>query len=163
MIQKIKNKIIDFTYVISNQPVKLQELLSANSLYNEGMHLDGKKLGFRLKLGRAYLSFLALVNIVMMPVTLATHEIFQDTDCHISILLTLFVTGTIFASFGLYKDWLSDEVALKRIKRMWNIHFPLFSYDEYSNIVDDIYKKGLNHNISKNKLERYIMDELATQ
>ena len=46
MIQKIKDKIIDYTYVISNQPVKLQELLSANSLLNEGMHLDGKKLGF---------------------------------------------------------------------------------------------------------------------
>ena len=64
MIQKIKDKIIDYAYVISNQPVKLQELLSANSLLIEGMHLDGKKLGFRLKLGRAYVIFLVLIKLL---------------------------------------------------------------------------------------------------
>jgi hypothetical protein len=161
MIQKIKDLIINYTYVISNQPVKLQELLIANSLYGEGMHLDGKRLGFRLKLGRAYISFLILVNFVMIPLTFATHKIFQSGDCHVSILITLFVTGSIFASFGLFKDWLSDEVALKRIKRMWNIHFPLFSYEEYSSVVNNIYKQSLNDNISKTELERYVMDELS--
>ena len=161
MIQKIKDLIINFTYKISNQPVKLQEFLSANSSYNDGMHLDGKKLGFRLKLGRAYIVFLILINIVMVPLTFATHEIFQDGDCHISILITLFVTGTIFASLGLFKDWLSDEVALKRIKIIWIIHFPLFAFDEYSNQVNEIYLQSLKKNISKTELERYIMDELS--
>ena len=161
MIQKIKNKIIDYTYVISNQPVKLQELLNANSLYKEGMHLDGKKLGFRLKLGRAYISFLILVNIIMIPLIFATHEVFQDGDCHISIIITLFVTGTIFASFGLYREWLCDGVALKRIKIMWNIHFPLFSYKEFNTQVDLIYKESLKNDIPKGELERYIMDELS--
>jgi len=161
MIKKIKEKIINYTYVISNQPVKLQELLSANSLFTEGMHLDGKKLGFRLKLGRAYIVFLLLVNIILLPLTLLTHEIFQGGDCHISILITLFVTGSIFASFGLFKDWLSDEVALKRIKLMWSLHFPLFSYEEYSKQVNEIYKNSLKQDISKNELERYIMDELS--
>lgn len=161
MIQKIKDIIINYTYVISNQPVKLQELLSANSLYSEGMHLDGKKLGFRLKLGRAYIVFLILINIIMMPLTLLTHKAFQSADCHVSILITLFATGSIFASFGLFKDFLSDEVALRRIKIMWNIHFPLFSYEEYSNEVDNIYKNSLKDDISKAELERYIMDELS--
>ena len=161
MIKMIKEKIINFTYVISNQPVKLQELLSANSLFTEGMHLDGKKLGFRLKLGRAYIVFLILINIFLLPLTLFTHEIFQGGDCHVSILITLFVTGSIFALFGLFRDWLSDEVALKRIKLMWSLHFPLFSYDEYSKQVNEIYKNSLKHDISKNELERYIMDELS--
>jgi len=161
MIDSIKDYIINYTYVISNQPVKLHELLSANSLLNEGMHLDGKKLGFRLKLGRAYLVFLVLINIVMLPITLITHEIFKFADCHISILITLFVTGLIFASFGLFKDCLSDEVALRRIKMMWNLHFPLFAYDEYNKKVDEIYKRSIANNISKTELERYIMDELS--
>jgi len=161
MIQKIKDKIIDYAYVISNQPVKLQELLSANSLLIEGMHLDGKKLGFRLKLGRAYVVFLVLINIVLLPITFTTHKVFQNGDCHISILITLFVTGTIFATFGLFRDWMSDEVAVKRIKMMWNLHFPLFTYKEYSKQVDEIYKKALKNDISKNELERYIMDELS--
>ena len=161
MIKSLKNKIIDYTYAISNQPVKLQELLSANSLLLDGMHLDGKKLGFRLKLGRAYIVFIILANIVMLPFALLTHEIFKIADCHISILLTLFVTGIVFASFGLFKDWLSDEVALKRIKMMWKLHFPLFPYEEYSKKVDDIYKKSLEQNISKTELQRFIMDELS--
>ena len=161
MIKSIKDKIIDFTYAISNQPVKLQELLSANSLYNEGMHLDGKKLGFRLKLGKAYIVFLILTNIFMAPIALITHDIFRNGDCHLSILITLFVTGVIFASFGLFRDWLSDEVAVKRINMMWKLHFPLFLYEEYNKKVDDIYKKSISLNISKTELQRYIMDELS--
>lgn len=161
MIKKIKKIIIDFIYAISIQPVKLQELLYANSLHKEGMHLDGTKLGFRLKLGRAYIVFVLLISIIMIPLTFATHKIFQDADCHISILLTLFITGSIFASFGLFRDWLNDEVASKRISLMWNLHFPLFTYEEYSDQIDEIYKKSLKNNISKNELERYIMDELS--
>ena len=161
MIQKIKDMIIDYAYVISNQPVKLQELLSANSLLIEGMHLDGKKLGFRLKLGRAYVIFLIIINIILLPITFTTHTVFQNGDCHISILITLFVTGTIFATFGLFRDWMSDEVAIKRIKMMWNLHFPLFDYEEYNKQVDSIYKNALKNDISKTELERYIMDELS--
>ncbi len=161
MIQKFKNLIVNYTYVISKQPVKLQELLSANSSMQEGIHLDGTKLGFRLKLGRAYVIFLILINIIMLPLTFATHEVFQSGDCHVSILITLFVTGAIFASFGLFRDWLCDEVAIKRIQIMWNIHFPHFSYKDYNVKVNNIYKESLKQNISKNELERYIMDELS--
>jgi len=161
MLKNLKNKIINYTYAISNQPVKLHELLSANSLLNEGMHLDGKKLGFRLKLGRAYIVFLILTNILMAPFALLTHDIFRGGDCHLSILVTLFVTGVIFASFGLFRDWLSDEVALKRINMMWKLHFPLFCYEEYHSKVDEIYKKSISQNIAKTELQRFVMDELS--
>ncbi len=161
MIDKLKLKIISYIYIISQQPVKLQDLLMANQLFSEGIHLDGDKLGFRLKTGRAYLVFLILVHIVLLPIALGGHVIFQHIDCHLSIFLTVFVTGIIFASFGLFKDWLGDEVARIRINMMWNIHFPLFKYEEYSSEINQIYLKSIDENIKKQDLERYILDNLS--
>ena len=161
MVTKIKQLIISYVYKISHQPIKLTELLNANQLYNEGMHLDGKKLGFRLRLGRAYIVFLVLVNIFMIPAAFITHDLFQMIDCHFSIFITFFVTGVVFASFGLFKDWLSDEVALTRIKRMWSLHFPLFDYDEYNKEVNEIYKLAIKEGIKQQDLERYILNKLS--
>lgn len=161
MIKKLKYLIISYVYIISNQPVKLTELLSANQLFNEGMHLDGRRLGFRLKLGNAYIVFLLLINIVMLPLTLTTHGIFQSIDCHLSIFLSIVVTGIIFASFGLFKDWLTDEVAYIRIKRMWSLHFPLFSYEEYNQEINSIYIQSHKDGIKPRDLERYILSKLS--
>lgn len=161
MIQALKKFIISYVYIISNQPVKLQELLMANQLFNEGIHLDGDKLGFRLRLGKAYLVFLILVHIVLLPIALGGHVVFQKVDCHLSIFLTVFMTGIIFASFGIFRDWLGDEVARMRIKMMWNLHFPLFKYEEYNKEINQIYIKSLDENIKKQDLERYILDNLS--
>lgn len=161
MYQKLKQLIISYIYVVSNQPVKLQEFLSANRSFNEGMHLDGKKLGFRLKRGRAYIVFLILIHIFLLPIAFITHELFKLTDCHVSILLAILITGIIFASFGLFKDWISDEVAKKRIAMMWKLHFPLFSYEEYNTQVSEIYIKSIEENIKKQDLERYILNKLS--
>jgi hypothetical protein len=161
MIQKIKEFIIQYVYIISNQPVKLQELLVANRSYNEGLHLDGRWLGFRMKLGRAYLVFLLLVNFALLPFALIGHTIFQLADCHVSILVVIIVTGLIFASFNLFKDWLTDEVALMRIKMMWSLHFPLFEYKEYNKEINEIYIQSIVENIKKQDLEKYILDKIA--
>lgn len=161
MIQNLKKLIISYVYIISNQPVKLQELLMANQLIIEGIHLDGDKLGFRLKLGRAYLVFLLIINILLLPIALGGHVIFQMADCHLSIFITIFVTGIIFASFGIFKDWLTDEVARTRIKKMWNLHFPLFKYEEYSSEINQIYMKAVDENVQKQDLERYILEHLS--
>lgn len=161
MIDKLKQLIISYIYIISNQPVKLQELLSANQLHIEGIHLDGDKLGFRLKLGRAYLVFLLIVNIVLLPISLGGHVIFQMADCHLSIFIAIFATGVIFASFGIFRDWLTDEVAKTRIKKMWSLHFPLFNYEEYNSEVNEIYIKSLEEDVKKQDLERYILDNLS--
>lgn len=163
MLTKIKQLIISYVYIISNQPVKLTELLMANSLFSEGMHLDGKRLGFRLKLGRAYLVFLMLVNVLMLPLALLTHGLFQMADCHLSIVITILVTGIIFASFNLFKDWLSDEVALTRIKIMWSLHFPLFDYKEYNQEVNSIYLQSKKDGIKQQDLERYILNKLSQE
>ncbi len=161
MIDKLKKMIISYVYIISNQPVKLQDLLMANQLYREGIHLDGDKLGFRLKLGKAYLVFLLLVHIVLLPIALGGHVVFQKVDCHLSIFLTVFVTGIIFAFFGIFKDWLGDEVANMRIKMMWSLHFPLFKYEDYNVEINQIYLKSIEENIKKQDLERYILDNLS--
>lgn len=160
-MQKLKEFIIGYVYIISNQPVRLYDLLSANRSYNEGLHLDGKWLGFRLRLGRAYLVFLLLVNIALLPVAFLTHEVFQKVDCHLSIFLAIIVTGAIFVSFNLFKDWIADLVALKRIQRMWAIHFPLFDYDEYNQEINNIYIKSVQENIKKQDLEKYILDKIV--
>jgi len=161
MIDKLKKMIISYVYIISNQPVKLQELLMANQLIIEGIHLDGDKLGFRLRLGRAYLVFLLIINIVLLPISLGGHVIFQMADCHLSIFIAIFATGVIFASFGIFRDWLTDEVARTRIKKMWSLHFPLFKYEEYSKEINEIYVKSIEENIQKQDLERYILDNLS--
>jgi hypothetical protein len=161
MIQKIKEFIISYVYIISKQPVKLTELLSANRSFNEGLLLDGTRLGFRLKLGRAYLVFLLLVNFVLLPFAIIGHEVFQLADCHISIFIVIIATGLIFASFTLFRDWLTEEVALMRIKMMWQLHFPLFDYIEYSQEINEIYIQSINENIKKQDLEKYILDKIA--
>lgn len=161
MISKIKQIIISYIYIISNQPVKLQELLSANQLHIEGIHLDGDKLGFRLKLGRAYLVFLIIVNIILLPISLGGHIVFRMADCHLSIFIAIFATGIIFASFGIFRDWLTDEVAKTRIKKMWILHFPLFKYEEYSLEINQIYIKSIEENITRQNLERFILKNLS--
>ncbi len=161
MIDRLKKMIISYVYIISQQPVKLQDLLMANQLFSEGIHLDGDKLGFRLKLGKAYLVFLILVHIVLLPIALGAHMFFEKVDCHLSIFLTVFVTGIIFASFGIFKDWLGDEVARLRINVMWSLHFPLFKYEDYSSEINQIYLKSIEENIKKQDLERYILDNLS--
>jgi len=161
MFQKIRDMIINYVYIISNQPVRLQELLSANRSFKEGLHLDGKRLGFRLQLGRAYIVFLLLVNIFLFLPAAIGHKVFQYLDCHLSIFLVMIVTGIIFATFGLFKDWLTDKVAYKRIQMMWVLHFPLFEYEEYNDEINEIYIKSIEEDIKKQDLEKYILDNLS--
>jgi len=66
MFEKINENVISYIYNISKQPVKLHELLEANALFNEGMKLDGTRLGFRLRTGRAYVVFIFLIHIVII-------------------------------------------------------------------------------------------------
>jgi hypothetical protein len=57
----IKDKVLDYVYILSKQPLLFRDLLDANSQYNEGMHVDPSKLGFRLRLTRAYFVYLLIV------------------------------------------------------------------------------------------------------
>lgn len=161
MLENLRLKIISYIYKISNQPVKLDKLLEANMLYQEGMKLDGTKLGFRLKLGRAYIVFLALAHLIIIPLAFIAHELFKVLDCHASIILAIFFTALLFGIFNFFKDWTADCVTKQRIKQMWSLHFPHFPFDEFSKEVAKIYQQALKEEIKHTDLERYILDKLS--
>ncbi|MEA3352335.1 MAG: hypothetical protein U9Q33_00765 [Campylobacterota bacterium] len=161
MFETLKLKIISYIYKTSKQPVKFHELLAANQLFQEGMKLDGSKLGFRLRLGRAYVVFLLLAHIVILPLSLLLHEMFQALDCHASIILAIFFTALLFGIFSFFKDWTRDCVTKQRIKQMWSLHFPHFPFDEFSKEVADIYAQAQEEEVKHSNLEKYILDKLS--
>jgi hypothetical protein len=66
----IKDKILEYVYTISKQPILLKDLLVANRQHNEGMHVDPAKLGFRIRLIRAYIVYVGIVSAVLIPIKL---------------------------------------------------------------------------------------------
>jgi len=161
MFKKFRLMIIDYIYNISKQPVKLDKLLEANALFNEGMKLDGTKLGFRIKLGRAYVVFLLLAHIIIIPVAFVAHEIFKNVDCHASIILAIFFTALLFGIFNFFKEWTRDCVTRQRIKHMWSLHFPHFPFEEFSKDVAEIYEEALKEDVKHTDMEMYILDKLS--
>lgn len=162
MFEKLKENIICYIYNISKQPVKLYELLEANALFNEGMKLDGTRLGFRLRTGRAYVVFIFLIHIVIIPFSLLAHELFAVLDCHASIVIAVIFTAIVFGIFNFFKDWTRDGVTKKRIKQMWSLHFPHFPYEEFHTEVSSIYEDAKKNDIKHIDLERYILDHLSS-
>ena len=61
----IKNKILEYVYTISKQPILLKDLLVANRQHSDGMHVDPAKLGFRIRL-LIYLLFVSDLQKVYM-------------------------------------------------------------------------------------------------
>ena len=161
MFAQIKETVISYIYKVSKQPVKLHELLEANALFNEGMKLDGTRLGFRLRTGRAYIVFIFLIHIVIIPFSLLAHELFAVLDCHASIVIAVIFTAIIFGIFNFFKDWTRDSVTKKRIKQMWSLHFPHFPYEEFNGEVSLIYHQARENEIKQVDLERYILDNLS--
>jgi hypothetical protein len=161
MLETIKLTIIKNIYNISKQPIKLPQLLQANQLYNEGMKLDGSKLGFRLRLGRAYVVFLLLAHIVIIPLSFLIHNFFKMLDCHAAIILAIFFTALLFGIFSFFKEWTRDCVAKQRIMQTWVLHFPHFPYEEYNKEIDKIYALAIEENIKDSDLEMFILDKLS--
>lgn len=161
MFEKIRLIIIHYIYKISKQPVKLDKLLEANMLFNEGMKLDGTKLGFRLRTGPAYIVFLLIAHIIIIPVAFILHELFAVLDCHASIVLAVFFTAMLFGIFSFFKEWTRDCVTKQRIKQMWSLHFPHFPYDEFNKEVSSIYEDAIKEEIKHADLERYILNKLS--
>ena len=68
----IKDRILEYIYTISKQPILLKDLLVANRQHNDGMHVDPAKLGFRIRLVRAYIVYIAIVLGILVPISLLT-------------------------------------------------------------------------------------------
>ncbi len=159
--ESLKNKILEYVYIISKQPILLKDLLVANRQHNEGMHVDPAKLGFRIRLTRAYIVYVAMISVLLIPLSLLAHKLLAKVDAHISIIGAMIMTAAIFIGFNFFRDRLRDVVTLELIKRSWKLHFPFFSYEEYSQKIDEIFGNSINDEISKRDLEKYILEKLT--
>ena len=157
----IKNKILEYVYTISKQPILLKDLLVANRQHSDGMHVDPAKLGFRIRLVRAYIVYIGLVLAVVVPISLLTHKPLAKIDAHISIIGAMIITAAIFIGFNFFRDRMRDSITKELIKRSRKLHFPYFSYEEYSEKIEEIFEKSIKEEISKRDLEKYIKDNLS--
>jgi hypothetical protein len=157
----IKDKILEYVYTISKQPILLKDLLVANRQHNDGMHVDPAKLGFRIRLIRAYQVYIGIVLAILIPISLLTHKPLAKIDAHISILGAMAITAAIFIGFNFFRDRMRDTMTKELIKRSWKLHFPFFSYEEYSTKINEIFEKAMREEVSKRDLEKYILENLS--
>ena len=157
----IKDRILEYIYTISKQPILLKDLLVANRQHNDGMHVDPAKLGFRIRLVRTYIVYIAIVLGILVPISLLTHKPLAVIDPHISIVGAMAITAAIFIGFNFFRDRMRDTVTKVLIKRSWKLHFPFFSYEEYSHKIDEIFESAMKEEISKRDLEKYILENLS--
>ena len=99
---------------------------------------------------------------MIIPISLVTHKPLAKIDAHISILGSMIITAVIFIGFNFFRDRLRDTITKELIKRSWKLHFPFFSYEEYSSKIDEIFGKAMKDEVSKRDLEKYILDKLTT-
>lgn len=160
ILENIKEKIINYVYTVSKQPVLYRDLLRANSLYNEGMYVDPGILNFRKNINRAYVAYGVLCALVLLPLLALTHTVLSNMNFHISVIGTIFVTSSVFIGFTFFTAWIRDGITKKLIKEAWKLHFPYFVYDKYSQKVETIYQKARKEEVSRRELEKYVLDAL---
>ena len=157
------DKILDYVYILSKQPILLRDLLDANQQFNEGMHVDPAKLGFRLKLARAYFVYVIIVLSIITPLSIIMHKPLADLDSHISIIGAMLITAAIFVGFNFFRAALRDKITHRQIIKSWKLRFPYFSYAEYRYKVEAIYQRANKEEVSKKDLERYVLDNLVEE
>jgi len=160
---KLKDKILNYIFKTSTQPIRFKDLLVANAYHNEGMHVDPEKLGFRMIIKNAYIVYGIVCCFIILPVLAITHTIFEKLDFHLSIIGTIIVTSAFFIGFQYFHSCIKDKMAQQRIKKAWAIHFPYFSYEKYSKKVEEIFNEAMKKEIKKNDLQSYVMNRLSQE
>jgi hypothetical protein len=163
MKKNITDKIVGYVFKTSNQPILFKDLLSANSHFNEGMHVDGGKLGFRMSIIRAYVAYFMICALIVMPLIGITHYFLKHLNFHISILSTIIVTSAVFIGFNFFQAWIRDIITYKQIKKGWAVHFPFFAYEKYNKKVEEIYNDAIKKEIPKKDLEQYVLDAIVKE
>ncbi|MDX1809459.1 MAG: hypothetical protein R3331_07955 [Sulfurospirillaceae bacterium] len=158
----LQDKILNYIFKTSNRPVRFKDLLLANALFNEGMHVDPAKLGFRMIIKNTYIIYAIFCLMILIPVLVVLHIFFLNIDFHISILGTALVTSAIFIGFQYFYSCVRDQMTLKIIKNSWSIHFPYFSYEKYNKEVEKIFNEAMKKEVKKNDLQQYVMDRLSS-
>lgn len=154
-------RIVEFVFRFSSEPMRFKELLNANKVYNDGMNLENNIHGFKMRLGRAYLVFMALFIVMNIPILGALHGVLLDFDTHIIIILTALITGSFFISFSMFKEFLIDRAALTIIKKAWQKHLSLFPFEEHSKEVAFFYGQAIEDEIAIGGLQQYIFNQIA--
>lgn len=157
-MKNTKDKMLNFIFDVSVQPVRYKDLLAANALYNEGMFVDSAKLNFRMNLTRAYLLYTIVCACCIVPVVFISHIVFKDIEIHIPIIGTIIITSAVFIGFHYFISWLRDSITLKLIKKSWQIHFPYFSYEKYNKEVERLYNEIQKIELPRKDWEQYILD-----
>ena len=159
--KSIFNRLLEYIYATSKQPILLKDMLVASRQFYYGMEVDSSRLGFRLRLTRAYFAYIILVLLVLVPVSLATHKTLAKIDTHISIIGGMIITALIFMGFNYFKDIIKNEMVKISLKKAWKLHFPFFSYDEYGKKINTIFEDAMRDEIPKKELQKYILDKLS--
>ncbi len=165
MIEKIRyfidNIMLPYVFRLSEDPIRFEELMQANKIYNDGMPVDAHLLGYRMNLGRMYLVFVLFMHLFILPLTVIFHSILMHIDCHYLIIVAVLLTALFFASFTLFKEYFIELITVRRIRGAWKIHFPHFSYKKHSREVSGFYKEALAKEVHHRDLSRYIIDKIV--
>ena len=159
--KKLLSKVLDYVYTTSKQPILLKDMLVASVQFSNGMEVDSSRLGFRLRLTRAYIVYIALVLAIIIPISILTHKPLANIDSHISIVGGMIITAAIFMGFNYFMDLLKNTMTKETIKKAWSLHFPFFAYEEYSKDINQFFENAMKEEISKRDLQKYILDRLA--
>ncbi|QKJ28004.1 hypothetical protein [Aliarcobacter cibarius] len=159
--KNILDKVLNYVYNTSKQPILLKDMLIASVQFSNGMEVDSSRLGFRLNLTRAYIVYIALVLAILVPISLLTHKPLAKIDPHISIIGAMIITALIFMGFNYFMDLLKNSMTKSTIKKAWSLHFPYFSYEEYNQNVNKFFENAMREEVSKRDLQKYILDRLA--
>ncbi len=158
-----RSKITPFVFKISEQPMRFQELMHANKIYNEGMNLEYNMTGFRIRLGRVYFVFFILALFIITPPSALFHSYLAKIDCHALIILSIIFTVLLFSTFALFKSWLIEQVSKQLITEAWKNHFPHFDYEKNTQKVSSIYSEALEIGIKNKDLQRHIITKMVSE
>lgn len=158
----IDKKLIPFTFILSKNPVLLHDLLDANRQSKDRLTPSGSALGYKVNNKNMLVSFFVIAHIFfILPALGILHDSFANMDCHLSIVSAVVFTGLMFVSFSAFKEYLVERVSTNRIKEAWVLHFPLFSYEEHSQKVADLYNEAIKKKVPRGELEYFVMKGLS--
>nr|MDA3947008.1 hypothetical protein [Helicobacteraceae bacterium] len=65
LINFVDNVVVPYVFSKNDEPLLFRELLKANKMYDDGLNLEGKIPGTRIRIGRNILVFILTWNIIL--------------------------------------------------------------------------------------------------
>lgn len=159
----IHTTIIPLMFKLSEQPMLYRELLKANKTFDDGLKLEGRVPGMRIRVGRTIVIFAILWHIFfIVPGIALFHDELKAMDCHLGIILAVLFTGFFFGSYFVFKEWVIERMAEIQIKKAWKNHFAHFDYGKHHLEVTAIYSKAIEDEIPHKELQLYILNHLIS-